>query len=193
MPLSSLVLGLAAAVLLAACGAEPGGVTATQSAGIWATYRSAEYHFAIGYDPRLFKAAATLDQNNAPAGGIPELDWAAWPKSLGAEEPDNPDAVVTVTASNWRQFGEVTPARVTKVTVSALRDMASPHGRFDKAVVGGVPGYRARFVGNDGSWNVWEYCVRGQFDYQVQLSCKLSEWRSNRVSMTAILDAFRTF
>jgi hypothetical protein len=77
---------LLAAVMLLGCGAAQPGVTATTAAGAVATFRSPSYHFAIGYDPRLFHARAQLNYD-VPAGSPPELDWSTWPASMGSVQP----------------------------------------------------------------------------------------------------------
>jgi len=215
---SALALLALASLAFAACGGQPGGVSATQSGGTWTTFRSSPtYRFTIGYDPRLFNSATSLDQSDFPAGGFPPLNWALWPKSLGATQPDNPDASVTLTTTNWWQLGNLTRAQLIKGNVWSLRWNLSPspvastndsvgadvpshpspsptrrsvRGTFDKPLVGGVPGYRVRFT--DNGWrNVYEYCVRGHYEYLLQLSCRESLWPRLHGPLLAALDSFR--
>ena len=185
---------LALALLLAACGGQPGGVTATHASGSWTSFRSSPtYHFTIGYDPRLFHSASTLDSGQAPAGGIPVLDWVVWPASQGAEQPDTPEASVTLAAGNWRQLGQLTPASwiALQVTSSRFNVSHGARGRFGRAVVGGVPGYRARYVTGEGFWCVDEFCVRGQNDYLLQAYCRRDLVPRLHAALRAILDSFQ--
>ena len=81
----------------------------------------------------------------ALAGSQPKLERImSCPSGVAYEPAANPYASVTVTAQNWRQFDEMTPTRVIRFFAGTLRyaARASGHGRFDKPVVGGVPGYR---------------------------------------------------
>jgi len=47
-------------LLFAACGGHPVAATATNVPGTWTTYRSPRYHFAIAYDPRLYRASTKV-------------------------------------------------------------------------------------------------------------------------------------
>jgi len=179
---------------LLGCGGQPA-ATGTASPSAITTFRSARYRFAISYDPRVFHAASEFVPD--AVGLSPQLNWNAWPASMGSTKPDLkvlPHSV-GVTAIDFKARGLTDANLAGEMAAQRRFALAQREGVYRIVNLGGAKGYRAQWIaaGEDGrAYRVTAYgLVSGRFDYHITTVCRLSDWPAMRRPLLAVVDSFR--
>ena len=190
--LASVTLAMVVVLGLAACADSGKPVSASTSP--LATYRNADYRFAITYDPRVFNAAAEMNRDEVLVGTPPQLDWSAWPVGMGSDKSDPAGLPYTVRVSAVDFVAQgLTSVDFRHERAMLRRDARRHGGSFDATNLGGAKGYRVEWA-DEASGNLYLAfrLMNGDMSYTVAVVCRLSDWMKMQGPLLAAVESFRT-